>query len=423
MPTLDAFARLFPDLPPSVMLKVDVLRHGVRLGLAPVGQRHYHHHDERGQKPVDPRAHLEGSVRLPDGTTIFVGHNPQSRYVVMVDPESGRLSLCEGAEDAFVTDLTPGPRFRWTTSRTSTQTPMAAVFSPSLGGVCGPVAIFLLRYCEFIKDDEECRFCSWVRMGKSHEVRPNVVDMRESLDAIWREQQSIGYLAFSGGSLFNRTKEADAFLLYMEAARQTGLPLPTTVAAIQALERADSARLRAAGFDYACYSMEVWDEGAWRDVLPGKAHSVGRERWMQCLTEAVDVFGPGRVLCNFVAGVETAVPGLYTSPRAAADATLEGMRWCCDHGIYPKWAVWIVAGGAVYSQREPAPLEYYAHLMKGRQQLYAEYDLPVPTTDCRHCLTQSCEADLAVLDPARYGIGAAGRADWDHRHPVAHVAA
>ncbi len=106
-------------------------------------------------------------------------------------------------------------------------------------------------------------------------MRPNVDDLRESLDAIWKEQGSIGYLAFSGGSLFNRTKEADAFLRYMEAARETGLPLPATVAAIQALDRPDSARLCEAGFDYACYSMEVWDEPAWQAVLPGKARSVG----------------------------------------------------------------------------------------------------------------------------------------------------
>ena len=89
---------------------------------------------------------------------------------------------------------------------------MAAVFSPSLGGVCGPIAAFLLRYCEFVKESEECRFCSWVQMGKSHELRPDVGDLRETLSAIWKEQQAIGYLAFSGGSLLNRTKEADAFL-------------------------------------------------------------------------------------------------------------------------------------------------------------------------------------------------------------------
>lgn len=403
------------------MLKVDLLRRGVRMGLAPVGTRHYHHHDEQGQKIADPRAHIQGSVRLPDGTTVFVAHNPESPYVIEVDPITEHLALREGDARALVTELTPGPRFQWTRARTTHQTPMAAVFSQSLGGTCGPLAIFLLRYCEFVKDDEECRFCSWVRMGKSHEVRPNVDDMREALQAIWGEQQAIGYLAFSGGSLFNRTREADAFLKYMDAARETGLALPTTVAAIQALDRADSARMRDAGFDYACYSMEVWDEAAWHAVLPGKAHSVGRTHWMRCLEDAVEEFGPGRVLSNFVAGVETAVPGLYRSPQAAADATLEGMRWCYERGIYPKWAVWVVSGGAVFADREPAPLEYYAHLMKGRQQLYAEYDLPVPSNDCRQCLTQSCEGDLAVLDPAQYGLGAAGTCDWDHRHPMANA--
>jgi len=249
MPTLDALATRFPEIPPSVMLKIDLLRRGVRMGLAPVGTRHYHHHDEQGQKPVDPRAHIQGSVMLPDGTTVFVAHNPASPYVIEADPDTGRIRLREGERDEFITELMPGPRFGWTAARTAQQTPMAAVFSQSLGGTCGPLAIFLLRYCEFIKNDEECRFCSWVRMGKSHEVRPNVTDMREALGAIWAEQGSIGYLALSGGSLFNRTKEADAFLLYMDAARETGLPLPTTVAAIQALDRPDSARLRGAGED------------------------------------------------------------------------------------------------------------------------------------------------------------------------------
>jgi hypothetical protein len=423
MPTLDDFAARFPDLPPSVMLKVDLLRQGVRIGTPAVASQHFHHHDERGQKAVDPRMHLQGSVVLPDGTTVFVAHNPTSPYAIRaVAPAS--FELTEGPDEGAIpiTALNAGAHFQWSSGRTSQNTPFGAVFSQSLGGTCGPLAIFLLRYCEFVKDHQECRFCSWVRMGRSHEVRPSVQDMREALAAIWAEQQSIGYLAFSGGSLFNRTKEADAFLRYMEAAAETGLPLPATVAAIQALDRDDSARLHAAGFEYACYSMEVWDAEAWTAVLPGKARSVGRDQWMRCLVEAVEVFGPGRVLSNFVAGVETAVPDLYRSPIEAAERTLDGMRWCYEHGIYPKLAVWIVSGGAAYADRPAAPLDYYAHLLRGRQQLFAEYDLPIPSTDCRHCLTQSCEGDLAVLD-RRWALGPAATWDWEHQHPLAASAA
>jgi hypothetical protein len=237
--------------------------------------------------------------------------------------------------------------------------------------------------------------CAWA----SHGDAPSRCRHARTLSRIWDEQRTIGYLAFSGGSLFDRRKEADAFLSYLAAARETGLRLPPTVAAIQALDAPDSERLHAAGFAYACYSMEVWDEGAWQAVLPGKTRSVGRDRWMKCLVEAVDVFGPGKVLSNFVAGVETMVPGLYASAEEAADATLAGMRWCYEHGVYPKYAIWIPSGGAVFANKVPAPLDYYAHLIRGRQALFEEFSLEVPDIDCRHCLTQSCEADLADLDP------------------------
>ncbi len=423
MPTLDAFANQYPDIPPSVMLKVDLLRRGVRLGLAPLGTRHYHHHDEQGQKTVDPRAHLQGSIELPDGTAVFVSHNPNSPYTVRLDLESAQLALVEGEHDEFICEVKSGPRFAWTRQRTARQTPMASVFTPSLGGGCGPLACFLLRYCEFVGADEQCRFCSWVGMGKSHELRPDVVDFRQTLAAIWDEQQSIGYLAFSGGSLLNRTKEADAFLRYMNAVKETGLPLPVTVAAIQALDKPDSQRLREAGFDCVCYSMEVWDEGAWQAMLPGKMRSVGRAGWMRCLSDAVEVFGEGKVLCNFVAGVETVVPGLYSSPEAAAESTLAGMRWCYEQGVYPKHAVWITGGGAALAASGPASLEYYACLLPARQQLFAEFPMAIPATDCPRCLTQSCEADLSRLDPARYGLGPASARAWEERHAVAHSVA
>jgi hypothetical protein len=406
-PHVQRLADRFPAIPAAVLLKIDLLRRGMRVD-SPVGSRHYHHHDEQGQKALpDARAHLQGSIRLPEGLQVFVAHNPVSPYVLGSDGQGLLLSVERDGVLEPICRAEPGPTRGWTSARTSRGTPMATVFSPSLGGACGPIAAFLLRHCEFAVSGDECRFCSWVRMGKSIEMRPDVDDMRETLRAIRAEQGGAGYLAFSGGSLRNRTREADAFIAYMDAVRDTGEALPPTVAAIQALDEPDSRRLLDAGFDYACYSMEVWDEDVWPAVLPGKSHSLGRGRWMSCLDTAVDVFGPGRVLCNFVAGVETAVPGAYASPEAAADATLEGMRWCYEHGVYPKYAVWIVSGGARFADREPAPLEYYARLVTGRQALFEEFEMPVPHTDCVGCLTQSVEADMALLDPARYARGAA----------------
>ncbi len=422
MSYLEWLAERYPDVPPSVLLKAELLGHGVRPAELQIGNRYYHQHDEKSQQTAAARPHRQGSIRLPDGPHVFVTQNDRSPFAVRPTESSDRALLTRTNGDAteeIVCEVRPTPQVAWTGKRTSRGTPLATVFTPSLGGACGPIAAFLLRHCEFTVENEECRFCSWVRMGKSTEMRPDVDDMRETLGEIRQEQRSIGYLAFSGGSLFNRTKEANAFVDYMRAARDTGIRLPPTVAAVQALDRADSVRLRDAGFDYVCYSMEVWSEAAWREVVPGKSRSVGREGWMNCLRDAVDVFGPGRVLCNFVAGVETAAPGVFRSAEAAADSTLEGMRWCYENGIYPRYTIWIVPGGAIYASQPPAPLDYYARLLPGRQALYEEYSMPIPKIDCACCLTESCEADLAGLDPARFARGDAATYGWQTAHTTA----
>jgi hypothetical protein len=418
---LDRLSDRFPDIPSGVMLKVDLLRHGAQIAETGFGHKYYSHHDEQGQKPQTSNARQQqGSVQLPDGSHVYITQNPNSPFVLHKPADGSKVVIGYDADrsghEEEVCEVTPGPQRQWTSQRTSQGKPLATIFVPSLGGACGPIAVFLLRHCEFTIKEEECKFCSWVRMGKSTELRPDVEGMREALAAIRAEQKSIGYLAFSGGSLFQRTKEANPFVDYMNALRETGAVLPPTLAAIQALDRDDSLRLKQAGFDYVAYSMEVWDERVWPIVIPGKTRSLGREAWMDRLKAAVDVFGPGKVMCNFVAGVETAA-GVYRSPEEAAASTLEGMRWCYENGIYPKYTVWIVPGASLWGDREPAPLEYYARLLPGRQALFGDYDLPVPATDCERCLTESCEADLARIDPVRFAKGAAGRHHWATAHP------
>ena len=421
MSYLDQLAQQFPGVPSEALLKTDLLRRGVRIAEIGLGHKYYSHHDERGQKTQSNNARQrQGSVMLPGGSHTFMGQNPESPFVLRLAADETHAILCidanrDGTEEE-ICEVTPGPQRQWTSQRTSAGKPVATIFVPSLGGACGPIAVFLLRHCEFTVAEEECTFCSWVRMGKSTELRPDPEGMREALAIIRDEQKSIGYLAFSGGSLFKRTAEADPFVDYMNALRATGVDLPPSIAGVQARGQGDSVRLKHAGFDYVAYSMEVWDERVWPLVIPGKSRSLGREAWMDRLKEAVDVFGPGKVQCNFVAGVEVA-SGVYSSPEEAADATLEGMRWCYEHGIYPKYTVWIVPGASRWGDREPAPLEYYARLLPGRQALFAQYALPVPGTDCERCLTESCEADLARLDPSRFAIGAAGRHPWKTAHP------
>ena len=94
----------------------------------------------------DVRAHMQGSVELPGGIHVFITHNPASPYALLTDPDTGKMWVSSGDDQAHISEVEPGPRLQWPGQRTSRGTPMSALFSPSLGGACGPVAMFLLRH-------------------------------------------------------------------------------------------------------------------------------------------------------------------------------------------------------------------------------------------------------------------------------------
>ena len=81
MSYLMELADRFPDLPPTVLLKADVLRHGIRpVAEIEIGNRYYHQHDQKSQATA--KAHRQGSVQLPDGSHVFVTQNPNSPFAL-----------------------------------------------------------------------------------------------------------------------------------------------------------------------------------------------------------------------------------------------------------------------------------------------------------------------------------------------------
>ena len=51
---------------------------------------------------------------------------------------------------------------------------------------------------------------------------------------------------------------------------------------------------------------------------------MGRERWIQALEDAVDVFGKGNVMTAFVGGAELDGEGAFANPQEALESNLEG---------------------------------------------------------------------------------------------------
>ena len=144
----------------------------------------------------------------------------------------------------------------------------------------------------------------------------------------------------------------------------------------------------------ACFNLEVWDEVQFKRVCPGKAEYVGRERWIQALEDAVDVFGKGNVMTAFVGGAELDGEGAFANPQEALESNLEGAHFLLSKGIQPIYSLhWKMTGKnrgiePIYS------LDLFLSLNEGLAKLRKQYQHPInPEFFCQRCAYMQLEPD------------------------------
>ena len=203
---------------------------------------------------------------------------------------------------------------------------------------------------------------------------------REALERVHpaRYLDQLATLASSGGGMLDRSQEAAYFVQLVTALRGAdgyqGQPL---LIASQAFDPDDARRLHEAGQGTVqmSYPMEVWDEQLFPVVCPGKARHVGRNRWLDNMCQAVEIFGRGNVGSNLVAGVETAAPDRFSDEEQALLSTLEGFAWLARHDIRPAFSPWTVAPGSAWEDKQPPGTHYYLTLGWELYNLHKRYGL------------------------------------------------
>lgn len=125
--------------------------------------------------------------------------------------------------------------------------------------------------------------------------------------------------------------------------------------------------------------MEVWDSKLFETICPGKAKSVGRERWIESLLKAVEIFGwGGKVHTNFVVGVEMVPPFGFKTEEEAAESVAEGLQYMACHGVSLRNQLFRGRPGAALSQAPRPRIEYYLRMEQERFKLQREYNLKDP---------------------------------------------
>jgi hypothetical protein len=111
---------------------------------------------------------------------------------------------------------------------------------------------------------------------------------------------------------------------------------------------------------------EVWDADLFAAYSPEKNRYIGRDEWIRRVVDAADVFGPSRVIPNFVAGIEMARPYGFSDVEVAIASTQQGLAFFMSHGVVPRLTTWCPEPTTPLGKLNPegASLEYHLRLLR-----------------------------------------------------------
>ena len=186
----------------------------------------------------------------------------------------------------------------------------------------------------------------------------------------------------TGGSITSQVEgldEASFYLRYAEAIEREFPRRWIGKMVVQALPADDLRRIRDAGIRIYHPNYEIWDAKRFEQICPGKARYIGRDAWLRRIVDAVPIFGPWRVIPNFVAGIELARPYGFDSVEEALRSTGEGLDWFMSRGVLPRFTTWCPEPMSdLGSTNGPAPLEYHAGLLRLWRDRHRAHGAPAP---------------------------------------------
>lgn len=423
MTRIDELCRHFPDIPRSVVIKTDLLTQGVRFTPLAIEigkwaipeflpwdrEVHTDYRAIESDLLSQDWAWLPHSLSFPDGITCkvvydFIRHHT-SPYELQA--HDGQFWLAHDGDPLLPVTFEKRPQ--WLSRRLEDGRQMSSIFvlaSPDrlLG--------FPIRYCAFYQPEDICRFCCLNPVGKNiakgdgyHDVIMSEAAAATCFAAA-REEMSIRHITLTGGALRDQRKEAEIFArVSRELARVRDERQPDVAVQVMAtaLDEEGQDRLKDAGVDEVCFNMEVWEEHLWPEIVPGKNRHIGRANWMQRLAAAVDVFGRGRVFCQFVVGVEM-VSGAFERYQDGIASVLSGIEWCAENGIQPATHIWCNTPGAVYEPRQVPPTEYFLTIARERHAILERHGMYFParaprtySASCHRCAYLSSDPDFQWL--------------------------
>jgi len=409
---IDNLKAQFRDIPASVLWKTDLLFRGVRYSpelteaVAGGAAENYWPYTKRDAESRLVQIPVPYLFRLESGSVARVRVDDTSDLAVRRDGSPTGFMLCRGEQPLCPIDFVKA--HSWQSFRTSDGLTNYEAGVEQLGDM---LVVNVAPGCEYHRAKDErgesmkCAFCAYGRFGPRAtalgqvpgRLEPDAQALRRLHEVLSAAADSgeAHHVYITGGSMLGPEEEAARYLPVIETCRRATGDRLTVTCGSGAVDQAHSRRFRDAGADSCCYNMETWDAATFNAALPGKARYVGRERWIEGLLGAVDVFGWGRVASAFVAGIEMLPPGPGMTADEMRGSIREGAAFLMDHGVMPLYSpLWPVTGTAYRLDQGLQP-DVYLRLERDVFDIRAERRFPVPSwLICKSCSYMLLEVDL-----------------------------
>jgi hypothetical protein len=392
-------AERYPDIPIEAIVKEDLLRQGMawssealdRAAHCKLKSYFIFSFDMVPLSDMGQKEHLKApeEIRLTGGpfgfkpVIVSVRLNPASPYRIETEEES--LVLKTDGQVIACVELQQPPGYYHRTLASGK--PISEVVPAIEWGYLLYLTVF--RLCQYSGEQEECLFCDinenyrqQKNSGKQYTPVKSIEEIIEALDIIASTDSDSKAYTVTGGSitgLLEGKSEIDFYVRYPEAIERRWPGRWIGKVVVQALPKDQVKRLHDAGVQVYHPNFEIWDPTLFELYCPGKTRKIGRNAWIQRILDAAEVFGPDRVIPNFVAGVEMASSSGFRTVDEAIASTSEGLDFFMSHGISPRFTTWCPEPLSVLGAgRKGAPLEYYVRLLRSYRDMRAKYRLPPP---------------------------------------------
>jgi len=383
---IDELCQRFTDIPRTIVIKSDVLRNGTRFTplIHELGQQSFPHfliwNPEHVWNP-DLKDIEEGEIitvpwkfDLSDGTPVVIRFDQDSPYE-LTRQEDGRLFLQRDGE--AIEEVSLEPATEWLYKTTSSGTLMTSVFmSWSRLGLLACA----LRYCEYTKTGDQCVYCCLDSSLKEYKDRGFQYTMsiqpEDAAETYRAAQEEVGFIksvSMTGGSLHNTTKELEKYVAIFGALdkvrKEMGKPTWFAGCMTASPDLPSLRELREAGLNSIAPNMDCWEESLWPEIVPGKHKYVGRDYWIDSLRKSVEVFGKGRVASVFVVGPEMSASTGFKKEEDGIASWTRCFEWLLERDIIPATSQWQVEVGSPWSDRVPAPTDYFLSVARARHRI------------------------------------------------------